>query len=300
MNVIPPITITDSVLVSSSLAEPGPGETAWVSGTTYAIGDVRIRTSTHRQYQRLTAGAGTTPPESDTTNWIDIGPTNKWAMFDTLRSSASVSSGNLVLKLVPTTRIDSLAFLQMSAATSLEVTVVSNSITVYSASKSLQIDFTGWYEYFFDTLVYNPTAVFFDIPPYSTNEINITMVGSAPSVGVITLGKYVNLGDTQYNASNTTMNFSSVDRDLYGNATLIQRRNIPKTNQTLLARATQVNKIKNVRDAVNAVPAVWSGMKSSVDSGYFESFLILGIYKQFTISLDNPVAATINLELEEI
>lgn len=42
---------------------------AWVSGTTYAIGDCRFSPSNYQTYRRKTNGAGTADPSSDTTNW---------------------------------------------------------------------------------------------------------------------------------------------------------------------------------------------------------------------------------------
>jgi hypothetical protein len=41
----------------------------WVSGTSYSIGDVRRSPITYFAYRRLTAGAGTTDPSADPTNW---------------------------------------------------------------------------------------------------------------------------------------------------------------------------------------------------------------------------------------
>lgn len=45
----------------------------WVSGTTYAIGDVRWSPASYFTYRRKTAGAGTTDPSADTTNWALAG-----------------------------------------------------------------------------------------------------------------------------------------------------------------------------------------------------------------------------------
>lgn len=41
----------------------------WVSGTTYAQGDVRRSPTDHQIYCRIVAGAGATDPASDSTNW---------------------------------------------------------------------------------------------------------------------------------------------------------------------------------------------------------------------------------------
>lgn len=43
--------------------------TKWISGTTYAIGDVTWSPADFQAYRRKTAGAGTTDPSADTTNW---------------------------------------------------------------------------------------------------------------------------------------------------------------------------------------------------------------------------------------
>ena len=58
--VLVPIDVDDAMLSSTTIAEPAATETAWVSGGTYAIGDKRIRTQTHRVYQSATAHTGVT------------------------------------------------------------------------------------------------------------------------------------------------------------------------------------------------------------------------------------------------
>lgn len=43
--------------------------TKWISGTTYAVGDVTWSPADFQAYRRKVAGAGTTDPSADTTNW---------------------------------------------------------------------------------------------------------------------------------------------------------------------------------------------------------------------------------------
>ena len=54
---------------SAQTAAASVGAALWVSGTTYAIGDVRRSPITYFAYRRLTSGAGTTDPSADATNW---------------------------------------------------------------------------------------------------------------------------------------------------------------------------------------------------------------------------------------
>lgn len=55
---------------AAATAAATAGAALWVSGTTYAIGDVRKSPATGLAYRRLTAGAGTTDPSADATNWV--------------------------------------------------------------------------------------------------------------------------------------------------------------------------------------------------------------------------------------
>jgi hypothetical protein len=55
-----------------SLAEQAAlsaGSIVWISGTTYATGDLRYSPLDFQSYRRITAGAGTTDPSLDVTNW---------------------------------------------------------------------------------------------------------------------------------------------------------------------------------------------------------------------------------------
>lgn len=53
-----------------SVAVGAAGAIAWVSGTTYAVGNVRYSTVNYLAYRRKTAGAGVIDPSLDTTNWV--------------------------------------------------------------------------------------------------------------------------------------------------------------------------------------------------------------------------------------
>jgi len=54
---------------AANTAASAAGAPLWVSGTTYAIGNLVKSPANGRVYQRRTAGAGTTDPASDTTNY---------------------------------------------------------------------------------------------------------------------------------------------------------------------------------------------------------------------------------------
>lgn len=57
---------------SATAAAAASGAPAWVSGTTYTVGQVVYSPITAGLYRRMTAGAGTTDPSADTTNWSAV------------------------------------------------------------------------------------------------------------------------------------------------------------------------------------------------------------------------------------
>jgi len=63
-------------LANAQAAAASAGASAWVSGTTYADGDVRWSPADNRVYRRRpgTAGAGTTDPSADPAKWAPVAP----------------------------------------------------------------------------------------------------------------------------------------------------------------------------------------------------------------------------------
>lgn len=303
MIVIPPIVITDSNLVSSNVPEPSPGETVWNASNNYSVGQVVIRTTTHRKYENTIAGVDSGLPENTPTRWLDVGPTNKWAMFDQNRNMATTATGSMTVSISPNKRINSLALLGVQAD-SVTITMTVGGSTIYGpVTRNMNGRLTTtWSEYFFGEFEYNPTLLLLDLPPAAGAVVTVKFDNPSNTVACsgIVLGSKIFLGKIQYSAKSDSLNFSKIERDEFGNSLLIRRRTVPKTNQTLFTDKNNVNTIRKVRETLNAVPALWSGLDEDTSNDYFESVLIFGIYKQFEIDLAMPSAAMINLELEEL
>lgn len=95
-------TSATNALASENAAAANSGATIWVSGTTYAIGNVRFSPTTYLSYRRKTAGAGTTDPSADSTNWQLINGTGNVDLSSTQTltnktfSTGSVWNGSVV------------------------------------------------------------------------------------------------------------------------------------------------------------------------------------------------------------
>lgn len=275
---------------------------AYSSGTTYAANDFAQDNTNHLIYKSL-VGSNTGNALTDATKWQLIGPTNRWAMFDYARNSAATVPNSLTVVITPGQRINSIALSGLRANSySISVSSTTGGGVVYTDSGSLNTRQTlTWYDYFFGTFDTQESYVTFEVPPYTDSVITITLSVTSGNVscGSCVVGSFVYLGETQYNAVSDVLNFSTITRAEDGSATLTARRNIPTTQQTVWADKSRVNKIRQLREDLNATPAIWYGIADDGD-GYFESLSILGIYKEFVINVALPEKAILSIKLEEI
>lgn len=314
MIVVTPLLITDAMLTSSTVPEPDVGETLWTSTVAYAIDDVRIRPN-HRKYRCVKAIPvnTVTPPENDAflagetvtaaKSWQDIGATNRRAMFELERNNASSSAGTMTIVLTPGQRVGAL-FLGGLQATKVTVAVTLNGqlLKGYQVSRVARRT-TSWKTYFFGKFILLPSLLLADLPPSTGAVITITLensFGSAVKCAALVIGTGEYIGGVQKKAKSDALNFSGTNRDTFGNVAFVPRRTVPRTDQVLELPKGLVNTVRDLRTALNAKVAVWSGLDDFSDDGYFESLLILGFYRQFAIDLDQPKDALVTLELEEI
>jgi len=257
----------------------------------------------HRVFQSLIgSNVGNAPTlTASAGKWLDIGPTNRWAMFDLLRNTATTVASPLTVVLTPGQRVDALGLVGL-VADEVTVTVDAPGAPTYSVTSSLRTRLVvSWRTHFFARFTTAPSLALFDLPPYTSGVITVTIThaGGPVSCGGLVLGAAVYLGETQYSAVDDALNFSRIERNDYGDSVLVPRRTVPKTSQSIRCLKGNVNVARDLRSVLNAVPALWSGLDDATD-GYFEAVLILGIYKQFSINLAHPEHAMISLELEEV
>ena len=77
------LTSANNAASSAATAVAAAGATIWISGTTYAIGDVCYSPANQKIYRRKTAGAGTTDPSADSTNWGIVSTDPQWVIKTT-------------------------------------------------------------------------------------------------------------------------------------------------------------------------------------------------------------------------
>lgn len=302
MNVIIP---AQCVISASSLAEPAADEVVYSSTATYADKVQVVNLETHTKYESLVAGNMgkplPVPPEKKTDFWEEVGKTNKYAAFDLSRNSQSVGASSMYWEFSAGQRINAIGVLGIEAD-SVHIEMKVGADVVYSHSENLIFRrVQDAYDYDFQPFARRTSVAKWDLPPYSTAVVRVTLTAAAGQVrcGSIIVGTAEYLGAIQFGAESDCLNFSQINRDIYGTTELVARRTLPKTTQTTILPKARVDRVRDVRVRLNAVPALWSGL-DDLNHDYAEALLILGVYKRFSINLKEVNDAIVNLEVEEI
>lgn len=301
MKVIPPIAIAPA---TSSVEEPASGETTWASGGTYTAGAVRIRVETHRKYECLVDVAGSaTPPESDAAHWKDVGPTAQRAMFDLFSSAKTEIAGEaLVVTVAPGRRVSSIGLLGLHGASVL-IEVIVGSTVIHSDPVNLLLrNTTTWLQYFYGQFRVRQGLVRFNLPLSSVATIRVTVQPTAgyARCGAIVLGMAEDLGTIIDEPTSDQLSLSKVTRDeIDGTTTFVKRRNVPQTSHRVRAPAGRLDRLRELRDDLDASPALFSGVDDNEQSNFFDTLLVLGFARKWSISM-RAQAVVSELQLEEL
>lgn len=306
MMYVDPIPMTSAaILAGTSTTEPGPGETVWVSGGTYALGDLRIRTQTDRVYQAVQAHTGrTTAPELDRTFWKDIGPTLLWAPFDYYASTVN-SSTNANIVYVLSGRYVNTIWLDGLLGESVTVSVKNavGGTIVFTKTQTLKRAATGYWDYAFGQRYFDRNALITGLPIYPASEITITISGGTGvtrAVGSIVIGKMLSIAFTGWGGTQQgpkvipkTFTFREVGKD--GTITLVPRGS--GVDLDCVAKIARVNADIAVDSLTSLMgrPVVWV---ATLVPGY-NGLRTFGFALKPTVTY-NVVHAEINLYIDGI
>jgi hypothetical protein len=245
--------------------------------------------------------------------WQLVGVSNKYAMFDNKRTTQTIApstDGIYASFSVPASGINSLALLGLESS---QVVInvydsASNVIYTRTIATSDGQPITTWTEWFFGVAggaYQKPSVVLSDLPLASaaTISVNITNSSGATKCGNFVVGNQVALGSIEFGAESEGTNYSTVERDFSGEiVNITQRRSVPRAIYRIQTEKKNVTALRKLRADYSATPLVWVGFPDETEEevAYAEALLINGIYRRFTINLQHPTHAVINLELEEI
>lgn len=297
MKIIRPVTITNSVLTASNVTEDDYSE--WDVATTYAEGDrVIVIGTTHKIYESVVgSNVGNDPTTDDGSNWVEVSATNRWKAFDNVLNEQVVNTGSITYDLDPSALVNAIAFFNLEAAT-INVTVTDPTDgEVYNEDYTLvdngAVD--NWYSYFFEPIIRRSEYVAFDLPNYATATISIDIDNgtSDAKVGQIVIGSQKALGVTTYGTSVGIQDYSRKETDVFGNATILERRFAQTVDYDVQLSTGAVRDVQKTLATYRATPLVYSG----TDDGTYGD-LVFGYYRNFGINISGPALSDATIEVE--
>lgn len=293
MRIIRPVDITPAILTSSDV--PEDDYPAWSATTAYAIGDRALRE--HRIYEALVAHTGADPLTDATSppKWLDLGATNRWRMFDDKVGSTTEQVGSIAVTLTPGAVINSLALFNLLGR-SLSVTLTDPSEgVVYQRDLSLVDAGVGdWYEWFFAPIGRQTDAVLTDLPAYGTASLSVTVDNASDTAacGHLVIGRQADIGVALYGTSVGITDYSRKEADVFGNAQVVERAFSKRAEFDVAVDTPRVSAVQRLLAAIRSRPVVWIGAQG------YESTVLFGYYRDFSISISGPTVSDATITVE--
>lgn len=242
-------------------------------------------------------------PLQSTTNWVRVGPTNQFAVFDTKVSTQTTATSELTF-VFRASSLDAIALLNLAGSSAaIGISEVSRSNTYrYNVLDRAVRYLAGnqsfdWYSYFFyDADTTKTQAVFTSLTASTDNLVTVRLSGvGTVAIGIETTGKVKTLGGTQYGASTGIIDYSRKETDEFGNTSLVVRNYSKRMNAQVFLTNANLNRVQRLLYSIRATPVLWIG---STDSTFEEPLVVLGYYKDFDTEIAYPAHSLCNLQIE--
>lgn len=293
MKVIAPTSFVAAThFVSSNAVET---IATYAAGTTYASGAQVVYNT--RIYQSLAGSNTGHTPDISPTWWLDIGPSNIYAMFDNQISTATTKAASPLTVTLSPGLCNSVALLGL-VGTSLTVTMLDApaGATVYSKTVSLEGSVVlDWYQYFFEPFSQIDQVVLTDLPVYSGGRLTVSVSGaSAVAAGGLLFGTFYELGTAEHGATAGILDYSRKETDAFGTTTFVRRAFSKRMSVRLMLQTDALDKVQRILAALRATPAVWIAS----DDGAYRPLTVYGFYRDFSLEVAYRDRSYCSLEIE--
>jgi len=261
---------------------------------------VRVHSATtHRVYESLkdgNLGKDPTVPSNRTTAtgvgtwWIEVGPTNRVAMFDGLVSTQTSAASPLVITLAPGA-FNGFALFGIDADSfAVEVRDAPGGNIIYSEPTtalegSMPADY---YEYFFARFKPLTQMIRTKIDPYGTAQIVLTLTKATGPVklGMFAIGDMRPVGIPQRDAVAEPIDYSYIKTDAYGNTEVKKRVNATGLSITAKMDKEEAGAALDVVKQVLGTPCVVAGSEAQ----FYEWLTVFGLLSARMSAADYPHA----------
>lgn len=275
----------------------GAFDAEYNAGTSYTLGQRVYYSPNNKSYECVQAPALNRTPSTSPLYWMLAAPSNRWAMFDAEISTSTVTTGNLTATVTPGRRISAVT-LHGLIGTSITVTQKNSEGTVlYTGTKTLRADPSGWYEYLFASRKQISEAFFDEMQMVSGTRIEIEIVGSYCACSAITVGTRHDIGQLQYGAETSIIDYSKKITSADGVQSFQQGRYSKRISGQLMQDKGQYAILSELLESVRATQCAWIGVPTDIE---YSPLSVLGSFRSYSFNVRQPLHNFLSIEIESI
>lgn len=291
MRIIRPFTVDGDSLTTSNVPYDNP---LWLIGTTYDVDDL-VRGADDHDYQSLQA-ANTGHSLDDPAWWLDLGPVNRFKMFDLSNTSQTINPDSIDVTIEVSGVANSVSFINIVGETiRLIMSTVADGV-IYDETVSLVSSggVTDWWEYFFEPVTRYGDWTFNNLPTYLNPTIQaiVSDTGATAKVGSMIVGLSRNFGGVIYPSSLSIQDYSRKETDEFGYFTIVERNYAKRASLKVFVGELNVDALTTILADLRATPVVFIGVEN------FRSTWIYGFYKDWSWQFAGPNESYLTIEVE--
>jgi len=306
LQIIAPVLITDSRLVSSNV--PENDLPLYNPAATYDLNDsvMFLGADTHNLYKSQMVGNIGNLPTNDIqgdvnnppTHWLLVGKTNRWRMLDRSISTQTRYTDELVYVFKNLGPFDSV-FMNNLEGQFVNIRIIDDFAgVVFDQEFALVSDrgVTDWYGFYYTPYQAYNEFYLRDLPKYidALVEITISNPGGMAACGECVLGLGRELGDLQFGVKTGINDFSRKTKDDFGNWQITEKPYTDYANVSLYVPSDSAFEVKRFLTELRAKPIVFIGNKDR------RTTWIYGFYTDFSETIQYATESVFTMEMESL
>lgn len=279
--------VRDAAANTFSLAAAPGGAAIATSGTQSGAHTATAQSNYGRDPAVAGNRAGVTP------FWREVGPTNRYRMFDASSTSQTTNAESIIVTLRPG-RFDTLSLINVSAD-SVHVSIYSTGVLKFDKEIDMQVNNVhNLWEYFFAPVIRKTDEVVLDLPPYINAEVVVTIrqPNGVAKIGALIVGMARDIGEMQWAPEVRFKDYSRKTVNEFGDTTLVPGKTAKLLSCVLAIDNDLVDETYRLLSTYNGQALVWVGEPR------FTSTIIYGFFVDFKAVIQDPAGSRCSLEIE--
>ena len=253
--------------------------------------------------------------------WLEIGYINRWRAFDKIVGTFTSGNYPFDVNLYNVDAVDPLfdttGSYSNGVAFRLRTDEVNDTLALFNL-RGLYVDIvvrtsdgvvyrrrvelggtlstSDWYSYFYQPLYRQDRVILTDIPSTAEKDIYISIVQPSgefdPHIGEIVIGNSVEIGKTMYGVGLGFLDFSTKERDQFGNFTIVERGYADQLDIDLSIKNTEIPYLRQLIADLRLTPCVW------IASECVDGTAVYGYLSSFNIVISGPERSDVSVRVE--